>query len=112
MEPQAAPARALDTDAPNLYIGCLLLQLTAYTADLQSLNRLNAHTLPLLTPEQGNWLQHFAPRIGIGMHSSWDGVWRNKNELAVLHCETVGKIIESGTFTFNDLERKRLLQLE
>ena len=102
-----APAdlrRSLNRRAGTLHEGCLLLKLEALTNDLRRINRFNVDTLPGLAPQQVEWLRLFAPRIGTTTRSCYDNNLYNKNDLKQMHSETMGAILEIGTFTILDIE--------
>jgi len=94
----------LNRHAASLHEGCLLLKLEALTKDLRRINRFNVDTLPGLAPQQVEWLRLFAPRIGTTTRSCYDNNLYNKNDLKQMHSETMGAILEIGTFTILDIE--------
>jgi hypothetical protein len=104
--------RSLDRRAATLHEGCLLMKLEALTDDLRRINRFNVNTLPGLVPEQVEWLRLFAPRIGTTTRSCYDNNLYNKNDLKQMHSETVGAILEIGTFTILDIEDMGLFSTE
>ena len=95
-----------------LHEGCLLVKLEALTKDLRRINRFNIDTLPGLAPQQVEWLRLFAPRIGTTTRSCYDNNLYNKNDLKQMHSETVGAILEIGTFTILDIEGMGLFTTE
>ena len=95
-----------------MHEGCLLVKLEALTKDLRRINRFNIDTLPGLAPQQVEWLRLFAPRIGTTTRSCYDNNLYNKNDLKQMHSETVGAILEIGTFTILDIEGMGLFTTE
>ena len=95
-----------------MHEGCLLVKLEALMKDLRCINCFNIDTLPRLAPQQVEWLRLFAPRIGTTTRSCYDNNLYNKNDLKQMHSETVGAILEIGTFTILDIEGMGLFTTE
>ena len=95
-----------------MHKGCLLVKLEVLMKDLRHINCFNIDTLPGLVPQQVEWLRLFAPRIGTTTRSCYNNNLYNKNDLKQMHSETVGAILEIGTFTILDIEGMGLFTTE
>ena len=93
------PAR-IHIDLPA--IRTKIAEFTHITRDLAYLNDYHRRVSTQMNEHQRAWLQERVPHIGQGVHSCWDGKWRNKNDIEIYMQNLKGELMASRLWDSED----------